>query len=188
MAFTALNNRPQAQTVPVQVPVPQSTATPAPHPQEIDVAFAGNHELRKRVHAAIGMLLPPHHAGMYANIKDRPESYTKHFIPRHIDIHPESKLTDIATPCRTRSQEAQTRRQQRRPTRCPDHRRQPPQLGHQAMALLPRRQFFDTAAEEVYPRITGQEGRWHTRSRRERQCRIRHCMERRRSSLLPAHP
>jgi hypothetical protein len=30
--------------------------TPAgPHPEEIDEAFAGNHDLRKRVHAAIGM-------------------------------------------------------------------------------------------------------------------------------------
>lgn len=27
------------------------------HPQEVDLAFAGNPELRKRVHAAIGM--PP---------------------------------------------------------------------------------------------------------------------------------
>jgi hypothetical protein len=26
------------------------------HPQEIDLAFAGNNELRKRVHAAIGAL------------------------------------------------------------------------------------------------------------------------------------
>ena len=67
MAFTALNNKPSAPIVPVQTPpapapapapapVPAPAApTLAPHPQEIDVAFASNHELRKRVHAAIGM-------------------------------------------------------------------------------------------------------------------------------------
>ncbi|CAO2658472.1 Nn.00g061950.m01.CDS01 [Neocucurbitaria sp. VM-36] len=58
MAFTALNNRAAAPTVPVPIqapaPVPASApASSAPHPQEIDVAFAGNNELRKRVHAAI---------------------------------------------------------------------------------------------------------------------------------------
>ncbi|CAN9469308.1 unnamed protein product [Alternaria alternata] len=61
MAFTALNNKPSAPIVPVQTPpapapapVPAPAApTLAPHPQEIDVAFASNHELRKRVHAAI---------------------------------------------------------------------------------------------------------------------------------------
>ncbi|XP_014560761.1 hypothetical protein COCVIDRAFT_23135 [Bipolaris victoriae FI3] len=59
MAFTALNNRPSAPVVPVQAPAPVSEPAPAsvptraPHPQEIDVAFASNHELRKRVHAAI---------------------------------------------------------------------------------------------------------------------------------------
>ncbi|KAE8843684.1 hypothetical protein HRS9122_04787 [Pyrenophora teres f. teres] len=51
MAFTALNNKPSAPVVPVQVPAP--VPVPVPHPQEIDVAFASNHELRKRVHAAI---------------------------------------------------------------------------------------------------------------------------------------
>lgn len=69
MAFTALNSRPQSQTVPVSVPVPQAVQAPAPppaqkaitpafthtHAQEIDVAFAGNQDLRKRVHAAIGI-------------------------------------------------------------------------------------------------------------------------------------
>ncbi|KAF1358382.1 Rtt106-domain-containing protein [Lizonia empirigonia] len=51
MAFTALNNQP-----PVQAPVPSpvhAPAVPIHHPQEIDTAFAGSHELRKRVHAAI---------------------------------------------------------------------------------------------------------------------------------------
>lgn len=62
MAFTALNNQP-----PVQAPVPtpvQKHIVPVTHPQEIDTAFASNPELRKRVHAAIGMLghrfLPDH--------------------------------------------------------------------------------------------------------------------------------
>ena len=65
MAFTALNNKPSAPIVPVQAPAapapsapapaPAAAPTPVPHPQEIDVAFASNHELRKRVHAAIGM-------------------------------------------------------------------------------------------------------------------------------------
>ncbi|RAR12641.1 Rtt106-domain-containing protein [Stemphylium lycopersici] len=56
MAFTALNNKPSAPVVPIQTPAPPapvSAPPPAPHPQEIDVAFASNHELRKRVHAAI---------------------------------------------------------------------------------------------------------------------------------------
>ncbi|KAJ4365038.1 hypothetical protein N0V83_008654 [Neocucurbitaria cava] len=69
MAFTALNNRAAASTVPIPMPaqaqaqaqapvpapVPAPTSVPAtaPHPQEIDDAFAGNKELRKRVHAAI---------------------------------------------------------------------------------------------------------------------------------------
>ncbi|KAI4612480.1 hypothetical protein J4E80_007214 [Alternaria sp. BMP 0032] len=63
MAFTALNNKPSAPIVPVQAPAPPAPSapapapaaapTPVPHPQEIDVAFASNHELRKRVHAAI---------------------------------------------------------------------------------------------------------------------------------------
>ena len=62
MAFTALNNKPSAPVVPVQTPAPVPAPAPAPvpalvaHPEEIDVAFASNHELRKRVHAAIGML------------------------------------------------------------------------------------------------------------------------------------
>jgi len=67
MAFTALNNKPSAPIVPVQAPAapapapapaPAAAPTPVPHPQEIDVAFASNHELRKRVHAAIGMRYP----------------------------------------------------------------------------------------------------------------------------------
>jgi hypothetical protein len=37
------------------------------HDQEIDVAFAGNHELRKRVHAAIGMLLLLKHLLQFFN-------------------------------------------------------------------------------------------------------------------------
>jgi hypothetical protein len=59
MSFTALNSQvrvPQPPPVPAAVINP-SVVTPAgPHPEEIDKAFAGNHELRKRVHAAIGML------------------------------------------------------------------------------------------------------------------------------------
>jgi hypothetical protein len=64
MAFIALNKISSAPIVPIQAPAPAPAPaptpapTPAPHPQEIDVAFASNHELRKRVHAAIGMLLP----------------------------------------------------------------------------------------------------------------------------------
>jgi hypothetical protein len=58
MAFIALNKISSAPIVPIQAPAPAPAHTPAPHPQEIDVAFASNHELRKRVHAAIGMLLP----------------------------------------------------------------------------------------------------------------------------------
>lgn len=56
MAFTALNNQRSVQPPPVQAPVPKPAQAPivaVPHPQEIDGAFAGNHELRKRVHAAI---------------------------------------------------------------------------------------------------------------------------------------
>ncbi|KAJ4988199.1 histone chaperone rttp106-like protein [Stagonosporopsis vannaccii] len=56
MAFTALNNQPPAQPPPVQAPVSKPVQTPVvpiQHPQEVDAAFAGNHELRKRVHAAI---------------------------------------------------------------------------------------------------------------------------------------
>ncbi|KAL6706127.1 hypothetical protein ACN47E_006043 [Coniothyrium glycines] len=56
MAFTALNNRPQTQktqTVAIQAPGPQPALQSAPHPPEVDVAFAGSHDLRKRVHAAI---------------------------------------------------------------------------------------------------------------------------------------
>jgi len=56
MAFTALNNKPSAPIVPVQTPAPVPAPAPVAHPEEIDVAFASNHELRKRVHAAIGML------------------------------------------------------------------------------------------------------------------------------------
>lgn len=82
MAFTALNNRAVAPTVPIPMPaqvpaqaqapapVPAPTSVPAsaPHPQEIDVAFAGNKELRKRVHAAIGTPIlsdPPSHRAIY---------------------------------------------------------------------------------------------------------------------------
>ena len=54
MAFTALNNQPPLQ-LPVQLAVPKPTV-PISHPHEIDTAFASNLELRKRVHAAIGML------------------------------------------------------------------------------------------------------------------------------------
>jgi hypothetical protein len=58
MSFTALNSQvrvPQPPPVPAAVVNP-SVVTPAgPHPEEIDRAFAGNGELRKRVHAAIGM-------------------------------------------------------------------------------------------------------------------------------------
>ncbi|OAL47086.1 Rtt106-domain-containing protein [Pyrenochaeta sp. DS3sAY3a] len=50
MAFTAMNNRPASQAAPA---VPIHTAAPVAHAPEIDVAFAGNQELRKRVHAAI---------------------------------------------------------------------------------------------------------------------------------------
>ncbi|KAH6639428.1 hypothetical protein C7974DRAFT_304418 [Boeremia exigua] len=56
MAFTALNNQAPVQPPPVQAPVPkpvQAPIVPIQYPQEIDTAFAGNHELRKRVHAAI---------------------------------------------------------------------------------------------------------------------------------------
>jgi len=56
MAFTALNNQPPAQPPAVQVPATKPVQTPVvpiQHPQEIDAAFAGNHDLRKRVHAAI---------------------------------------------------------------------------------------------------------------------------------------
>ncbi|KAF2998195.1 hypothetical protein E8E13_004458 [Curvularia kusanoi] len=56
MAFTALNNQPPILSPPVQAPVPKpvpATVVPIQHPQEIDAAFASNHELRKRVHAAI---------------------------------------------------------------------------------------------------------------------------------------
>lgn len=52
------------------------------------------------------------------------------------------------------------------------------------MAFLPRRELFHTAAEEVHPGAPGQEGRRHTSHRRERQRRIQHRVERRRSSLL----
>lgn len=51
MAFTAMNNRPASQAAPA---VPIHAAAPVAHAPEIDVAFAGNQELRKRVHAAIG--------------------------------------------------------------------------------------------------------------------------------------
>jgi hypothetical protein len=59
MAFTSMNTQIR---VPLPPPVPAAVnnptvVTPAgPHPEEIDKAFASNHELRKRVHAAIGML------------------------------------------------------------------------------------------------------------------------------------
>ncbi|KAF2625229.1 Rtt106-domain-containing protein [Macroventuria anomochaeta] len=56
MAFTALNNQPPVQPPPVQAPVPKpapAPVVPIPHPHEVYAAFASNHELRKRVHAAI---------------------------------------------------------------------------------------------------------------------------------------
>jgi hypothetical protein len=56
MAFTALNNQPPVQPPPAQAPVPKpvkAPVVPIQHPQEIDAAFAGNADLRKRVHAAI---------------------------------------------------------------------------------------------------------------------------------------
>jgi hypothetical protein len=59
MAFTTLNHQvrvPQPPPVPAAVINPTVVAPAGPHPTEIDKAFAGNHELRKRVHAAIGML------------------------------------------------------------------------------------------------------------------------------------
>ena len=58
MAFTSLNHQmrvPQPPAVPAAVINPTVVTPAGPHPKEIDVAFAGNHELRKRVHAAIGM-------------------------------------------------------------------------------------------------------------------------------------
>jgi hypothetical protein len=59
MAFTSLNTQirvPQPPAVPAAVNNPTVVTPAGPHPEEIDKAFAGNHELRKRVHAAIGML------------------------------------------------------------------------------------------------------------------------------------
>jgi hypothetical protein len=61
MAFTSLNNRPrlpQAPDIPAASHVPELVNIPTvlPHPKEVDAAFASNHELRKRVHAAIGAL------------------------------------------------------------------------------------------------------------------------------------
>jgi hypothetical protein len=59
MAFTTLNNQvrvPQPPPVPAAVNNPTVVAPAGPPPKEIDKAFAGSHELRKRVHAAIGML------------------------------------------------------------------------------------------------------------------------------------
>jgi hypothetical protein len=56
MAFTTLNNQvrvPQPPPVPAAVNNPTVVTPAGPHPKEIDAAFAGNHELRKRVHAAI---------------------------------------------------------------------------------------------------------------------------------------
>lgn len=62
MPFTALNNQvrvPQPPPVPAAVVNPTVVTPAGPHPEEIDKAFASNHELRKRVHAAIGMTLAP---------------------------------------------------------------------------------------------------------------------------------
>jgi hypothetical protein len=63
MAFTSMNSRPrvpQAPDIPAASHVPELVNIPTvlPHPKEVDAAFAGNHELRKRVHAAIGELHP----------------------------------------------------------------------------------------------------------------------------------
>ncbi|KAH7094387.1 hypothetical protein FB567DRAFT_510085 [Paraphoma chrysanthemicola] len=61
MAFTTLNSQvrapqpppPQPPAIPSAVNNPTVVAPAGPHPSEIDTAFASNHELRKRVHAAI---------------------------------------------------------------------------------------------------------------------------------------
>ncbi|KAH8730321.1 hypothetical protein GQ44DRAFT_645575 [Phaeosphaeriaceae sp. PMI808] len=56
MVFTSLNTQirvPQPPAVPAAVVTPTVVVAPAPYPEEIDVAFGSNHELRKRVHAAI---------------------------------------------------------------------------------------------------------------------------------------
>jgi len=56
MAFTSLNSQvrvPQPPAVPAAVINPTVVAPAGPHPKEIEAAFASNHALRKRVHAAI---------------------------------------------------------------------------------------------------------------------------------------
>jgi hypothetical protein len=58
MAFTSMNTQirvPQPPPVPAAVVNPTVVTPAGPHPEEIDKAFASNHDLRKRVHAAIGM-------------------------------------------------------------------------------------------------------------------------------------
>lgn len=68
------------------------------HPKEIDVAFAGNHELRKRVHAAIGKQFKTISPFSYLRaalicFATRPKPQTEHSLSRHLDIHLESELT-----------------------------------------------------------------------------------------------
>lgn len=90
MAFTALNNQPPTPApVPTQVQAAQRPVVPIPHRQEIDAAFAGDHQLRKRVHAAIGMF---GHSALFARrltLFLRTQSFTEHTLPRHLDVHPE---------------------------------------------------------------------------------------------------
>ena len=62
MAFTTLNSQvrvpqppaPQPPAIPAAVNNPTVVTPAGPHPDEVDKAFASNHDLRKRVHAAIG--------------------------------------------------------------------------------------------------------------------------------------
>ena len=54
MAFTALNAQPRAQQPSLPLTAPVVPVAAVAHPPEIDVAFAGSPELRKRVHAAMG--------------------------------------------------------------------------------------------------------------------------------------
>ena len=107
MAFVALNNR-AAPTIPVPGQATAPAPLAAPHPQEIDVAFASNSELRKRVHAAIGAPTADNIYKIYAYVYKRPESHAKHPLPRHLDLYPQSSFT---THRRTSSKEAQARRE-----------------------------------------------------------------------------
>jgi hypothetical protein len=63
MPFNSMNTQirvPQPPPVPAAVVNPTVVTPAGPHPEEIDKAFASNHELRKRVHAAIGMAYHGH--------------------------------------------------------------------------------------------------------------------------------